>query len=421
MANTNVINETKELDAKKKETNSIVPNISANNIMSFIYSLVKIILLIIVYFIFGSIVLYECKLAQSNIVPTNLECYPYTNSYPEIKQILTNIFITNTDPQESVKLSFPYNEANSSNSFLEMFRSYKENPSATSFLIYMISILEGVINYSNNSITTFFNFLNNIPEILIVLLGPIISLFYFIISPLIGILVFCYYYFSEMGWLFKTNTNTNENSKPIWSDLNFLNPTGYISSFFLAGVFFILFWILLFTVAPFVPILIFYVCLFMTFGYTGEINNKSATMGTIIKETFKNYKVTISTVLSIFIVLSTFTNLGVIPGVFSLFTVLLISFNFIKLNIFESNVPSNLSPLTSSKQAIKKCTLGKPKTILSQVTNLFKNVNGDKIGSELKKLGTKLGTKLATKLDTKLATNLDTKLATKLGTNFIKK
>ena len=158
----------------------------------------------------------------------------------------------------------------------------------------------------------------------------------------------------------------------------------------------------------------------MTFGYTGEINNKSATMGTIIKETFKNYKVTISTVLSIFIVLSTFTNLGVIPGVFSLFTVLLISFNFIKLNIFESNVPSNLSPLTSSKQAIKKCTLGKPKTILSQVTNLFKNVNGDKIGSELKKLGTKLGTKLATKLDTKLATNLDTKLATKLGTNFIK-
>jgi hypothetical protein len=384
-----ISNETKELDKKKQTSSSDLTNTTVKSMVNFIFSLASMILLIILYFIFGSIILYECKLAQSNIVPTNLECYPYTNTYPEIKQIFTNIFITNTNPQESVKLSFPYNELNSKHSLLEMFRNYKEGPNSNFLINYIISIIEGLINYNNNSITTFFNLLNQIPEILIVTLGPIISLFYFIITPILGIFVFIYYYFMEMNWLFKINVKASADGKPIWKDVNLLSPVGYVNSFILAFVFFMLFWVLLFTAAPFACIILFYLCFLMTFGYTGEINNKIATMGTIIKGTFINYKVIIAVTLSLFIVLTSFSNLGVVSGIFSLFIVLLIYFNFIKLNIFESTTPNNLSPLTSSNQAIKKCPLGKSKTMMSTFTNFLDDMKGVGIGKDLKKLSKK--------------------------------
>lgn len=52
---------------------------------------------------------------------------------------------------------------------LDMFRNYKENPSSNFFINYIIAILEGLICYSNNAITGFFNLLNGTPELFIVL------------------------------------------------------------------------------------------------------------------------------------------------------------------------------------------------------------------------------------------------------------
>ena len=106
--------DTPEIDKKNKEnqtldksTNSIV-----KNVFSFLISLLMIFLFIIGYFVSSSFILYECKLAQSNIVPTDLNCHPYTDVYPEIEKIKTNIFITNEEPQESVKMSFSYDKVN---------------------------------------------------------------------------------------------------------------------------------------------------------------------------------------------------------------------------------------------------------------------------------------------------------------------
>ena len=96
-----ISNETKELDKKKQTSSSDLTNTTVKSMVNFIFSLASMILLIILYFIFGSIILYECKLAQSNIVPTNLECYPYTNTYPEIKQISTTL---EEKPKRKLKL-----------------------------------------------------------------------------------------------------------------------------------------------------------------------------------------------------------------------------------------------------------------------------------------------------------------------------
>lgn len=382
--------DTQQLDEKKSQTNS--SNSSSNkgiqNIGKFLLSVFYTILLIVGYYIFGSIILYECKLAQSNILPTNLECYPYTDNYPKIQKILTNIFITNTDPQESVKFGFPYDKTNSKNMIIDAFRKYKENPKSNFLINYFIAILESLINYSNNALTVFFNVLNTLPEILIIILGPIISSLYFGLVPIIGIFVFIYHYFSEMKWFFKENTNTNSNGKPNWNDITLLEPIGYGVAVFLAFMFFILFWILLFTVAPLMIIMIFYICLFMTFGYVGEIDNKKATILTIIKDVFKYYKGTISIVFSIMIIITAFSNLGTLPGVFSILTVLLIYFNFIPIHMFESEKATNISSLSSFEQATKVCNdVSKPQKTFFE--NLF-SAKGGGIGNELKKITRKM-------------------------------
>jgi len=392
MANTNTNNDTQELD-KKKETNSSSStsvNETIKNTWSFLKAVLITVLLIVVYFIFGSVVLYECKLAQSNIVATSLECYPYTETLPEIQKVLTNIFVTNTEPQESVKLSFPFDKYNSKNVILDMFRKYKEQPRSNFLIIYIISILEGLINYSNNALTSFFNLLNGAPEIFIILFGPILSALYFGLAPIIGVFVFIYYYFSGMKWFFKENTNISATNKPVWSDINLSDPMRYGSALLLVFVFFIVFWGLLFTVTPILSIAIFYLSLFMTFGYKGEIDNKKASILTIMQEMFKHYKVTMTIIFTIMVIISAFSNLGAISGFFSILTVLLIYFKFIPINIFESIKATNLSPLTSFEQAYKKCDgiISKPKTFFQNIGNLFDIKNG--IGRELKNLNKKM-------------------------------
>jgi hypothetical protein len=395
MSNTNTtinLNDTQNLDAKKQQANTTPSSQNISNLGSYLSSLVSIIITLVIYIIFGAITLYECKLAQSNILPTDLECYPYTETRPQIQQILTNIFITNTDPQQSVKLGFPYDKYNSKNMLLDMLRKYKEKSNSGFFFNYFIAILEGLINYSNNALNSYYNLLNGTPELFIVLLGPIISLFYFCVVPFIGLFVTIYYYFSSMKWFFKENVNTNSNGHANWKDVNLLDPMRYGSSFFLVFIFFILFWVLLFTFMPLMPFVVFYMCFFFSLGYKGEINNEKVSLGHIIKNIFKHYKLTIVIIFTIFMVISAFSNLGTTAGVFSILTVVLIYFNIIPIKLFQAYAPSNLSAVTSFEQAEKKCSAvsTKPKSFLDNMQNFFDIQKGGRLTKELKKLSKKM-------------------------------
>ena len=77
--------------------------------------------------------MYVCKLAQSNILPTDINCAPYTDTEPNIQPIETNIFQTDGEKPLSMKISFPYDVYNSKNYILDMFREYK-NESNSNFL-----------------------------------------------------------------------------------------------------------------------------------------------------------------------------------------------------------------------------------------------------------------------------------------------
>jgi hypothetical protein len=266
-----------------------------------------------------------------------------------------------------------------------MFRKYKEKSNDNFFLIYIIELLESLANYSNNALTYFFNFLNGFPEILIVLFGPILTFIYFLITPIIGVLVFIYNYFLGMKWFFKKNSNPpSSTNKPVWVDVNVLEPVDYFISLCFVGTFCILFFILLFTFIsiPMFVAIVFYICLFMTFGYKGVIDNKKVSILTIMHDTFKHYRVTITVIFTINIILKAFNILGVLPGVFSILTVLLIYFNVIRINVFKSTQLKNVTPLSNFDQAEKIC-----EGVLKQ------HQNGGGIGKELKKIYKQLSNK----------------------------
>ena len=387
-------NSTSTIDEKKEETTS-TSNGLTTNIGNFLKSVFSIIIIIVIYFFLGGLVLYGCKIGQANILPTNEKCYPYTDLKPDIENIPINIFTTFTDPQTSMKINFPYNKFNSSNMILDLFRNYKNEPKSNFLANYFISIIESLLQFNYSSLNFILNMMNGLPEVVIVLIGPILisiaSSFIFLFDNLYLI----YLWFANMGWFFKHNSNTDLNHKPVWNDVTIVDMFDYGCAIGLVFLFFILFWIVLMSL-PVLPFITMCLTIFTGVNYMGVINGKSANSLTIIKDIFKYYKVTIMSVFSFFVIISAFANLGTIPGIFSIITLGLIYAGIISIDLFKASSEEGLTNLSSYEQAKKVCNFTAPKKeehgLLYNL--VFGNQSGGKnLTKELKKIGKNLAKK----------------------------
>ena len=379
-------NDSSAIDEKKIESEGGTTN--GPNYGKFVMSLF-IIVFVLIYFGFSSFILYGCKIAQSNVLPTDTNCYPYTDNKPNITPIETNIFTTLfTEKLLSMKLNIPY-DLNSKNSILDTIRQYKTGESSHFLMNYFIAIFEALVSANFSIFNYVFNGLNKLPEIITVLLGPIILGF---IMPLIT-LFNCLYgfclWFLKMSWFFKKNTNEESSGKPIWEDVTFLEPFNYGCAIGLI----ILFTILLFISAPYVWFTLISMCfvLFTISSYTGKMNNKNVGLLTIFSDILKFYKISIITIICIFIISSAFANLGTTSGLIGIGVLFLIWYGLISVNLFNSINPENLTPLVSDEQAVKGiCSSQKDKKSgHGLLYNWVFGQKGGNIGKELKKLNKK--------------------------------
>lgn len=121
------------------------------------------------------------------------------------------------------------------------------------------------------------------------------------------------------------------------------------------------------------------------------MDNQKVSVFTIILDVIKYYKISIVTIISLFVILLAFSNLGVIPGVFSIITFSLIYWGIIGFDMLKPIAETNLTPLVSYKQAKKTCSNkvgsieSKPKTLLGRLVSMF--VGGGNIAKEIKKAG----------------------------------
>jgi hypothetical protein len=353
MSSTNT--ETTTADSNNEETTK------QPNIYNFIKFIILIILVIAIHISIGGFILYGCKLAQSNILPTYINNFPYTDTKLSVTSILTNIFTTTKDNKsESVKLEFPYDSYNSKNWILDMFREYKNEANSNNIINYFISLIESLLCFNYTAINIILQKLNLLPETIIILFGPIIVPFLLFFIFLFDNFYLIYLWFSNFGWFFKenvnitANNNTNSKEKPKWQYVTLEEPINYVWSLFLLFVFFILFWFVLFLALPVLPFITLTICVISCFLYKGMIDKKPVHSYDIIGDVFKYNKVPIMITISLFCIISAFTNLNSITGWFSIFFILLIYFELIPINLFGKIIPPNLTfPLASSENATK--------------------------------------------------------------------
>ena len=376
---------------QKKESNSSNKGEYLSNIGNFLSSVVALFLVVTIYYTGSGLLLYVCKLAQSNILPTDVHCSPYTDSKPNIQQIETNIFSTGGDSPLSIKLSFPYDEYNSKNYILDMFREYKNEPKSNFLANYLISIIEIVLNFNYLTFNKVLDMLNLwVPEIVLVVLGPLIVAVISAIIFIIDHIYLIYLWFAQMGWFFKTNTNNSGTGNPIWEDVTFISPFNYGCAIGLV----ILFAILFFFSLPFISILAglsMSWCIFSCISYKAKMGGKTITALPIIKSTFKYYKNIIMSIISLFVVLNAFSILGAVPGFISMSILALIYFGIISIDLFNSSSKENLSPVVSDTQATRTCSFKEPtKEKHGLLYGLLFGQKGGNITKEIKEIGKRL-------------------------------
>jgi hypothetical protein len=381
------------IDEKKEESSSSNKGDYISNITGFLSSVVVIFLAITIYYTESGLILYVCKLAQSNILPTDVHCYPYTDSDPNIQPIETNIFTTGGEKPLSMKLKFPYNENSSKNYILDMFRKYKNEPRSNFLANYFISIVETVIHFNYSAFNTILDMLNGLPEILIVIFGPVIVAFISTFILIADHLYIIYLWFAQMGWFFKTNTNDSGTGNPKWEEVTFISPFNYWCAIWLIIFFCILFFLALYlgvitSLASFSMMW----CIFSCITYKAEMGGKMISGLQIVRDVFKYYKSTIMGIFSFFVIVSAFSKLGTIPGLFSILVLGLIYFGIISIDLFNQISKNNLSPLVSDNQAKKTCSFKEPSKekhgLLYNI--IFGGQKGGNITKEIKEIGKKL-------------------------------
>ena len=160
--------DTSAIDEKKGEDTESEDNFE-KDIGKFLVSLLIIVVGLLIYFSLGSSVLYACKI-------------------------------------------------------LDILRDYKQKPDSHFLVNYFISIMESLFTFNFSALNTFLNLLNQTPEFLIIIFGPIIMMFYTSILLLIEFFYVIYLWFYKMSWFFSSNLNTSDTGKPKWeSSLGLIN------------------------------------------------------------------------------------------------------------------------------------------------------------------------------------------------------
>ena len=194
-----------------------------------------------------------------------------------------------------------------------------------------------------------------------------------------------------MSWFFSVNTNTSDTGKPKWE--NTIDPAKLGMGCFLVFVFSILFWVGL-LLLPFITLIspiVMAICIFTIFSCKGEMNNKVVSVFSIIKDVFKYNKLTVSSVITFFVILCAFANLGGLAGGLSILTVVLIYFGILSIDIFNPINEDNLSKLVSYEQAKRTCKVQKEIELTGFLKSLMPwSGGGKKLTQQIKKIGGKL-------------------------------
>jgi hypothetical protein len=352
-----------------------------NKSISFFKYILSVFILLLLVFFAGTTLLYNSKIAQSNILPNDIDCAPYTHTEPKIKEIPINIntFFDKTKNEFlSQKITFNYTNA-IDDYLLEQLKKINESPTQSSFILFFTSIFQELVAANYNINQTIFNTLNGgLPEWVILFLMPLLFPFLETCILLINWFIFSYQWFAKLSWLFKKNANTDKTKLPKWEDVSMLEPVNYGLSIFLAFCFIMLYFVVLFVPIPIVSGLSIFVMTWVFFKplfIKGIVEGKKYGFQNLFSDTLLYKNNILMHVFTILFVIGAFSSFGNIVGFVSILIYLLFYFKWIPIPIFNKNLPNSdsLNILSSYKMATKTCIV-EPTHSASFASSIFKNL-----------------------------------------------
>jgi len=345
-----------------------------DNLKSFGVYMLSFLILLFLLFLSGSSLLYSCKIAQSNVLPTDKDCL---NAQIQNGFINVNIF-----GKESEKMSVPLNKKDS---LLDILRQINERPFQSSTVLYFTSIIQDLY-FFNVQMQQYFltSFNQNCSENVILWLLPLISPILFIIIIILNWFGFFYIWFSKLTWIFKINVNENEKELPKWEDISNLNPVSMALSLFIVfclGMLSLV-WI-------FIPLPLFVGFLLMTYTFikfltiVGEKNGDKYYFTKFLGDTLKYHSSSIMFIVSFFTLIGVFTSFGTLLACLLLILFFVFYMQWIPIPIYTQNKPEDLSDWTTFETLKKTCS----STVIKQNSwNSFFKQKGGTNNNELKKL-----------------------------------
>lgn len=197
---------------------------------SFLLTLLGKLFVLGIVVVVGTCLVYTCRVAQSNILPTDMNFTPYTDVIPTIVggDKVVNIDIVKTaEGIFSTKLIFPLTENIEDlkkEGFIGYLNKLKDPKADNSFYLYIATTIQqilannlAIINWVYGSIVN--NFFN---ESMIIFLAPFLSVFVNFCTSIINGFYFAFLWFYNLPLLFSTTTSdkTAWASNSMWSFMN---------------------------------------------------------------------------------------------------------------------------------------------------------------------------------------------------------
>jgi len=332
---------------------------------NFIASLIGQLIILGILVIAGTCMLYTCRVAQSNILPTDINCSPYTNELPNILEKSVNIDIVKTAQGIfSTKLIFPMEEnmQNLQEGFIGKLNKMKDPALTTNnFSLYYATTIQQVLANNLNIINWIYSAINNsiFNETSIIFIVPFISIFVNFISSIVNGAYLIFLWFYNLHLFFSTNEVTTNNlgkKEHSWVANSMWSLTNWWKSIILIWAFIILF--IIAGIGLIIPILTTLITLFsillplfMTARKDG--GNKSYTFTDALMNVLKYKRNIIMYIISLFVIVDANTAYGTYSAFVAIVACAILSY-FVP--IYTQYIPKNVSAWTGDfKQAIKSC------------------------------------------------------------------
>jgi hypothetical protein len=208
--------ETSAIDEKKESTNPS-PTDPATETSTFFTNLVWQLFYLFILIIAGGSMLWSAKVAQTGLMPTDIDAEPFNSNTLQIPPVPINIDVVKTkddsgDPIiKSTKIEFPVEENMNIIKFgifgLESIREWTDGPKSSPFWVYLGTIWQKMSVNLSSTMSSFYNILNQTcSESVIIFIIPyllfFISPFIFMGLGLVNLFYGVFLWFSQIPLLF---------------------------------------------------------------------------------------------------------------------------------------------------------------------------------------------------------------------------